>query len=138
MEDQNTNSNFKTWAIVEVFGHEKYAGYVEELQIGGTSMLKIEVPNTGTGCEYPLPGFTKIFNPSSVFSITPVSEDYAKEMANRLRKHPITAYEHKNIIETMAEKKFGEMTMEKVQEFIFNAQHKLPNPQAAEDNELPM
>lgn len=135
MEDQNTNSNFKSWAIVEVFGHEKYAGYVENLQIGGTSMLRIEVPETGG--EYPLPGFTKIFNPSSVFSITPVSEDYAKEMANRLKKHPITAYEHQNIIETMAEKKFSQMTVEKMREFIFDAQNNLPLPETAED-ELPM
>jgi hypothetical protein len=35
---------FKTWAIVEVMGHQTFAGFVQEQVIAGTAMLRIDVP----------------------------------------------------------------------------------------------
>ena len=111
-----TNQNFAHWAIIQVFGHEQYAGHVTTEQIGGTSMIKLTVPDVEG--EFPLPGFTKYINISSVFDITPVAEEYAKAMVRRLKKHPVTGYEHQQIISKMAEKAFEELKYAEVKKLV--------------------
>lgn len=74
---------FKMWAIVELFGHSQIAGYVTEQEIAGTSFLRVDVP--GKGDE----GFTKLYGPSAIYCMTPVSEEVALAVVERLRVEPI-------------------------------------------------
>ncbi len=39
-----STSMFPCWAIVEVMGHQKFAGMVHEQQVAGVGMLRIDVP----------------------------------------------------------------------------------------------
>lgn len=81
-------TKFETWAIVEIFGHQKYAGWLTTQEIGGSSLIRLDVP----ACEEH-PAFTKLWGNGAIYSITPVAEDVAVAYARSLRKSPVNAYE---------------------------------------------
>ena len=76
---------FDEWALVEVMGHQQYAGRVTEQVIGGASFLRVDVPE----CEG-RPAFTKILGAGSIFCITPCSEEVARAMALRMGSVPLS------------------------------------------------
>ena len=81
---------FKSWAIVEVMGHQRYAGYVQEQTIGGNSFVRVDVPEVPghNGYEAGLPAFTKLFTQGAIFCITPTTEDTARRAAKAMRSQP--------------------------------------------------
>lgn len=79
---------FEQWAIVEIMGHQKFAGYLTEQTIAGAGMLRLDVPAVGE-----LLGFTRLFNTSSVYSITPTSEEVARQVAAALKQQPVTVWD---------------------------------------------
>ena len=83
-----TPAQFDEWAILEIMGHQRFAGHLTEQTIGGTSMLRIDVPAVGE-----LSAFTRYFTANSVYSITPVSEELARQIASGLKRQPVTVYE---------------------------------------------
>lgn len=101
MEEQNV---FQAWAVVELFGHQKIAGLLTEQNIGGHSFLRIEVPTTSKQ-----PGFTKFYNPSSVYGITPVDQEYATRMADKINADPVNTYEHFTIIGDIVKNKLQQL-----------------------------
>lgn len=81
-------SQFAHWAVLEIMGHQRFAGYVSEVAIGGSSMLRIDVPAVGA-----LPAFTRYFGAASVYSISPVTEELARNIAQQLEQQPVTVYD---------------------------------------------
>ena len=68
----STDEVLDFWAFVEVMGHSKIAGRLTTRKLGVSVMLQVDVLKPeGAGI-----AFSKLFSPSSIFSITPVSEDY--------------------------------------------------------------
>ena len=80
--------SFEQWCILEIMGHNTFAGLVTEQTIGGASFIRISIPSTAAG-----PAFDKIFGASSVYCITPVTEDVARATAARLRQEPIQPWD---------------------------------------------
>jgi hypothetical protein len=96
------------WAIVEIMGHQSYAGEVRPEAQYGAEMLRVDVPElpgfTKTESRYrygdrpeeveieypPVPGFTKFFGGSSIYCLTPCSEEVARAAASSMRKQPVT------------------------------------------------
>lgn len=78
---------FDAWAIVEIMGHDRYAGHVTEQTIGGCAFVRIDVPE----CDGK-PAFTKLFGQGAIFSLTPVSEEIARAAAKQCRSTPINVY----------------------------------------------
>lgn len=115
--EKTNQTKFESWAVVQVFGHESYAGHVSEFNMGGASYLRIEVPEV-QNMQVTLPSFVKLVNHNSVFDITPVSEEYAKEMAAQLSKHPITGYNHTQVIKQLAKTATEQMTMQEIRKLI--------------------
>lgn len=85
MEDKQT---FNEWAIVEIMGHQKFAGRVSEQIVAGSALLRIDIPAQGEQV-----GFTKLFGMSSVYAITPTTEQIATAVASKLRQVPIGIYD---------------------------------------------
>jgi hypothetical protein len=56
---------FSEWAILDLFGHQKIAGRVSEQQIGGSSFVRVDVPEVEGQ-----PAYTKLFGPGAIYSIT--------------------------------------------------------------------
>jgi len=73
------DERFGSWCIVEIYGHRKLAGYVNEASIGGASFvhvfMRVDVHQDGTVT-------TQLYNPSAIYSITPATE----EVVRRLRE----------------------------------------------------
>jgi hypothetical protein len=99
MTDQKS---FETWAIVEVMGHRQYAGYVTEQAIGGTSFVRVDVPEvfaerqvgTRSGLSQEvMPAFTKLLGAGSIYAISPCTEETARAFASRLQTRSFSVYE---------------------------------------------
>jgi hypothetical protein len=80
-----TTPEFEGWAIVELMGHRKLAGYVREVTIAGAAMLRLDIP-----AEPPL---TQYYGASSLYCLTPTTEDLAKKVAQASRPAPVSRYE---------------------------------------------
>jgi hypothetical protein len=82
------NKGFNQWAILEIMGHQTFAGMVSEQTIGGASFVRVDVPAVDN-----LQAFTKLFGASSIYCITPVTEDVAIARAKTLRQQPMAFYD---------------------------------------------
>lgn len=91
---------FETWAIVELFGHNKIAGKVSEQTIGGSSMVRVDVPDTEAS-----PAFTRLLNVSAIYAINPVTEEVAVGYASRLQSKPIETWDAREVLKRIDEMK---------------------------------
>ena len=97
------NEKFEHWAIVEVFGHQSYAGLVSEQTIGGCSFVRVDVPDIGDA-----KGFTKLFGQSAIYGITIVDEVTARLKAEALRQKPMNEWEVGSLVNKAVEQRMLE------------------------------
>jgi hypothetical protein len=102
MEEQ---SKFEDWAIVEVMGHQTYAGFVTTQAFGQAVLFRIDVPELperervlrfdeytdhaliragSTVKELPVQGYTKLIGAGSIYAITPCTEEAARKSIDKL------------------------------------------------------
>jgi hypothetical protein len=82
------NEKFETWAIVEIMGRQRFAGFVTEQTLAGQAMLRVDIPKTAKAN-----AFTKFFGGGSIHSLTPTTETIARGLAERLDQAPIAVYD---------------------------------------------
>jgi hypothetical protein len=83
---EEKESRFGTWAILELMGHVKMAGYVTEEELFGDTIGRIDIPaNEETGEE----SFTQYFGASSIYRLTPTTEQIARAFAREWRPVPV-------------------------------------------------
>ena len=75
------------WALVELFGHNRIAGKVSEAEMGGGSLIRVDVPAVKDRA--PL---TKYYNVKAIYALTPVDEATCMEMAKSIDAAPISSY----------------------------------------------
>ncbi len=87
-----------TFAVVEVMGHNVFAGKISEHVLGGTAFIRVDVPavperkTTQYGYEttHPeVPAFTKLIGAGSIYAITPCTEAVALAVAATKRQTPV-------------------------------------------------
>ena len=76
------------WALVELMGHRKLAGFVTRAEIAGTAMLRLDVPGPDGA-----PVATQYYGPGSVYCLTPTTEVIARGFASKNRPMPVTRWE---------------------------------------------
>lgn len=81
-------TDLKFWAIVELMGHQRMAGYLTTQSIGSAAMIRVDVPDTDAGS-----GFTRYVNPSAVYAINPCDEPTARLAAASFRPQPVQRWE---------------------------------------------
>lgn len=76
-------------------GHKKFAGLVTEQTIGGTSFVRIDVPEllSSDGEKVIREQFSKLFGAGSIYCITPCTEETARAFAAGLRSEAFSLYE---------------------------------------------
>lgn len=79
---------FKTWALVELFGHTRIAGEVSEQNIAGGAMVRIDVPKTSRN-----DAFSRIVNVSAIYAINPMTEESARMIAENMSYTPIDRWD---------------------------------------------
>ena len=76
-------AKFEGWAIVEVMGHQTYAGHVTTEYYGGAAFFRVDVPAvpesavTQYGSNYvraASPEYSKLIGANSIYAITPSTE----------------------------------------------------------------
>jgi hypothetical protein len=80
---------FEGWAIVELMGHRRLAGYVREATVAGASMLRLDVPNPDEPEAYA----TQFYSSAALYCLTPVTEDTARAVARNAQPAPVTRWE---------------------------------------------
>lgn len=85
-------ARFEQWAIVEVMGHRRFAGFVTEAAIGGASFVRVDVPDVDCGGEM-LPAFTKLLGAGSIYAISPCTEETARAFAASFAQRSFATYE---------------------------------------------
>jgi hypothetical protein len=82
---------FDSWAIVEVMGHNTFAGRVTEQVVAGCAFVRVDVPEIPASTHYAgRPAFTKLIGTASIYSLTPCTEAVAVKAAQRIRATPLT------------------------------------------------
>jgi hypothetical protein len=92
---EQTATKFEEWALLELFGHQRLAGLVTEVQLGGASFVRVDVPEDGKKKGWKL---TKMYNPSAIYSITPVTEDTARMIAKTVSGEPVTRWDVQEMV----------------------------------------
>jgi hypothetical protein len=82
------DQTFAEWVILELLGHRRLGGHLTEVTIAGAGFLRLDIP-AGNG----QPPMTQIVNPSSVYAITPTTEDIARRVATLGRPSPVSRWE---------------------------------------------
>lgn len=79
--------SFDSWAVVELMGHVRMAGRVTEEERFGAKVGRCDVPNGDDG-------FTTVFfTGSSIYRLTPCTEDAARAVARRAQPEPVHQWE---------------------------------------------
>ena len=85
----SVDTKFETWAVVEVMGHKRCAGFVTEQTISGAAFVRVDVPEVTEL----LPAFTKWLGAGSIYAITLCTEETAKAFAAKLQERAFNTYE---------------------------------------------
>ncbi len=81
------SSPYEGWAICELMGHRKLAGWASEQEIAGQAFLRLDVHDTDSAVT------TQFYSPAAVYCITPTTEDIARKVGAQARPRPVTRYE---------------------------------------------
>lgn len=112
--EQQEQSAFEGWAIVEVLGRRTYAGYVKTEAYGQAVMFRVDVPaleardrvtdsSEWSGNEY-LPagatvkegavaGFTTLIGSGSIYCLTPCTKEAALKALEKMQRRPLMSFQ---------------------------------------------
>jgi hypothetical protein len=88
MASETRESSWSTdggWAVLELMGHRRLGGFLQEVEIAGCPFLRIDVPAE--------PPVTQFYSSTSVYCITPTTEEIARALGERTRPEPVSRYE---------------------------------------------
>ena len=83
-----SDTPFETWAILELMGHRRLAGWLTEQEIGGSGFLRLDIPKTDKAASA-----TQFYAPGSVYAITPCTEETARRTAAIVHVEPVSEWE---------------------------------------------
>jgi hypothetical protein len=105
-------STFEGWAVVEIFGHQRYAGFVTTEAFGQAVLFRVDVPpltereRVANSCEYDskgqsippgsivkeeaVPGYSKLFGPSAIYALTPCTQEAAEKALAAMQTRKLT------------------------------------------------
>lgn len=79
---------FEAWCVMELMGHVRLGGYVTETTLAGMGVLRIDIPEIEGS-----PASTQFVPPSTLYRLTPVTEEIARAVAAKNRPQPISYWE---------------------------------------------
>lgn len=91
------------WAIVEIFGHQRIAGYLTEQVIAGQGFVRIDVPAIEANGAHAqgVQAHTALYGPGAIYAINPVDEALARMAASQIRRAPVSEYGLRGILKNM-------------------------------------
>lgn len=74
------DSKLKSWALVELFGHQRIVGWVSEQTFGTGVLFRVDVPDLLKDGKKIRDGFTRYIGLSAIYSITPMDEQTVRAL----------------------------------------------------------
>ena len=99
MSDTDTGE-YTGWAIVELMGHRRLAGWVDSAEMYGGKFLRLDVPGKTEPDDPPDWIATQYYNPSAIYCMTPTDEKTARAVARLSRPEPIHQWELPRLAES--------------------------------------
>ena len=112
MSAEAGQANFEGWAVVEVFGHQKYAGFVTTEHFGPAALFRVDVPPLperervtkhygfdddgnqvppgSTVKEVAVQGYTKYLGPGAIFAMTPCTQEVAERTVASIQTRKVS------------------------------------------------
>jgi|GEM_PF-2070789 len=90
---------FAGYAILELMGHRRLAGYVREVELAGAGVLRLDVPDSeylGGQLDPSDPAHwtaTQFYAPAALYCLTPTTEAAARRVAAGADPAPVKAWE---------------------------------------------
>lgn len=93
-----TNDPFAGWAILELMGHRRLAGYVREVELAGAGVLRLDVPHPDApqDLDHLDPehwSATQFYSPAALYCLTPTTQDAARTVAAGSDPAPVKRWE---------------------------------------------
>lgn len=85
MTQQTETEQLEQWALVELMGHRRLAGRVSQDESFGGPMVRVDV-FVGPAVE---PAVTQFYSPSSLYCVTPITENMARRFSVQNMPQPI-------------------------------------------------
>lgn len=79
-EEPEPTKELKSWALVEIFGHQRIVGYLSQQTFGTGVLFRVDVPDLTSSGKVLREGFTRYFGLSAIYSITPCSEEMVRRL----------------------------------------------------------
>lgn len=76
---------YEGWAILEVMGHRRLAGFVSEVEMYGVKMCRIDVPSE--------PPATQFYGGGAIYCMTATTEEMARAVAKTMNVAPVQRWE---------------------------------------------
>lgn len=104
MTGENGKAAAGMWAIIEIFGHQRIAGFMTEQVIAGQGFIRVDVPELpGETSMEPIAAHSKLYGPGSIYAISPVDETLARLAAQQIRHVPVSSYGLREALRNMPE-----------------------------------
>jgi hypothetical protein len=91
---------FEGWAILELMGHRRLAGFVRETELAGQGVLRLDVPHATEADDEQAEEHgeslwlaTQFYAPSALYCLTPTDEATARAIAVRNQPAPVQRWE---------------------------------------------
>jgi hypothetical protein len=84
---ETDKGKLETWAVLELMGHQRIAGFTREVALGSAAMLRVDVPEIDG-----IPAFTKFIAPAALYAFTPCTQEVAMAVIKRDRVTPVTLF----------------------------------------------
>lgn len=78
--DEPAGEELKSWALVELFGHQRIVGFLSQQTFGIGVLFRVDVPDLTKDGQVKRAGFTRYFGLSAIYSITPIDEETVREL----------------------------------------------------------
>lgn len=85
---QEPEPELKSWALVELFGHQRIVGFLTQQTFGSGVLFRVDVPDLLKDGKVQRRGFTRYFGLSAIYSITPVDEQTVRELLPQIDGTP--------------------------------------------------
>jgi len=87
MPDVIEKQGFEGFAVLELMGHRKLAGYVRQVEMFGSAMCRIDVPAIDGQA-----AATQFYSGGSIYCLTPCDEATALRIAGAYRPEPVNRW----------------------------------------------
>lgn len=108
---EKTKSNFDEWCLVELFGHQRIVGKVSESVLAGGAFLRVDVPAFDGK-----PAFTRMYGPGAIYSISPITEQIARDLMAHYRNEPVSRFDLPQIAEKAQEDETAQVQSDEAQQ----------------------